>query len=117
MSTTWTAHQLLAEAERRRGSGLGLEVPRYNPRPPGVIRDGSATEAVLAFLRQARPRWCACHQIQAATGRTDKAVSWALLYLRAQRLVEVTPDGSRNPRYLRYRATPDAPPSARRTPR
>jgi hypothetical protein len=83
--------------------GLALEVPRYNPRPAGVIRDGSATQVVLAFM-QRRPLWFTHRQIVQETGRSPKAVDWALLYLRAQALVECVPDAHRNPRYLRYRA-------------
>ncbi len=111
VSTEWTARQLLAATRQH---GLGLESPRYNPRPPGVIRLGSATEATLLFLRDAAPRWLAFHQIQAGTGRSRVAVSWALLYLRSQQLVECVGDAARNPRYLRYRAIAEAPPSARR---
>lgn len=102
MSTAWIAQQLLQQAGRRRG-GLPVELPRYNPRPAGVIREGSATAAVLMVLQQRR-LFLSHHQIVAATGRSGKAVDWALLYLRQLGLVEVVPDASRNSRYLRYRA-------------
>jgi DNA-binding transcriptional ArsR family regulator len=75
----------------------------WNPRPPGVMRDGAATKVVLAYL-QARPRqWFSRTQIVEATGKTQPAVQWALHYLRAEGLVECTPEVERNPRYLRYR--------------
>lgn len=80
--------------------------PTYNPRPAGVIQQGSATEAVLLFL-QANPDRSYWHRaIQQATGRTAKSVDWALLYLRALDLVEALPD-ERNARYLRYRVRLD----------
>lgn len=74
---------------------------RYNPRPPGVIREGSATAAVLAFLLAHRGKRFAAYQVIHATGCTQKATSWALLYLQRQGLIETTPD-PRNERYLRY---------------
>ncbi len=99
----WVARELL---------GLGrqaLEVaeprPHYNPKPAGVIRDGSATGAVLDWLVARKPgAWWTRGQIMAGTGRSEKAVNWALLYLRTQGRIECVPDGSRNPQYRRYRA-------------
>lgn len=82
-----------------------LEHPRYNPRPAGTIREGSATEAVLIFLRSREGQWFNHFQIVKLTGRTAKSVDHALLYLRAQRLVEFSSD-VRNSRYKRYRAIP-----------
>lgn len=101
MSSSWIASQLLRMADGR--SAMKLEQPRYNPRPPGVIREGSATDAVLAFLQAHPMRFFTNGQIIQATGKTDKAVSWALLYLRSQGHIECTPDAGRNERYLRYR--------------
>lgn len=75
----------------------------FNPRPPGVIRDGSATHAVLEFLRS-RPRMFFTHgQIVDATGRTEKSVCWGLLYLRTQGLIDSFEDATRCSRYLKYR--------------
>lgn len=115
MSTEWTAQQLLglAAANRR---GLALEVPRYNPRPAGVIREGSATEAVLTLMQRRPARWLTHREIVQETGRTAKGVDWALLYLRAQALVECVSDAHRNPRYLRYRAVQAPTASSRRVP-
>jgi hypothetical protein len=85
----------------------GLSQPpqliRFNPRPPGVIREGSATEAVLTILRESPGRFFVCEQLIKQTGRTHAAVSFALLYLRDQSLIEAYPDATRNPRFLRYR--------------
>lgn len=97
----WLANQILAASFR---GGLNLEVPRYNPRPAGVIRDGSATQSVLAFLRNDPKLFHRHHQIVSGTGRTYKSVNWALLFLRSQGLVECVSDEQRNSRYLRYRA-------------
>lgn len=108
MSAAWMAGQLAAVGERQRQMGLGLESPRYNPRPPGVIREGSATAAVLALVRARRGIFMTHAQIVATTGRSAKSVDWALLFLRSQGLVECVPDAARNSRYLRYRATAKA---------
>lgn len=75
---------------------------RHNPRPPGVIRDGSASEAVLALLETQPRRWWTHGQIMALTGRSTKAIGFALLYLRQLELVDVEHD-ARNARYFRYR--------------
>lgn len=76
---------------------------RFNPRPPGVIQPGSASEAVLQILSASPGRFFTCKQLIRATGRTHAAVSFALLYLRDQGRIEGFPDSSRNPRYYRYR--------------
>lgn len=100
MSTSWMARQL---------SELGTastppspEVPRFNPRPVGMIRPGSATEAVLDALRRTN-LYMTHAQIIIATGKTTKAVAWALIFLKSQGLIESTADDGRNPRYQRYR--------------
>lgn len=100
----WLAHQLLALGEQR--ERVEVSPPPFNPRPAGVIRDGSATETVLEWMRTRDPAaWWTRGQIMAGTRRTEKSVNWALLYLRSEGYIECIPDGSRNPQYLRYRAT------------
>lgn len=74
---------------------------RFNPRPPGVIREGSATAAVLAFLLSHRGKRFSAYQVIHATGCTTKATSWALVYLQRQGLIDATSD-PRNERYQRY---------------
>ncbi|CAN7342114.1 hypothetical protein LJR074_001947 [Acidovorax sp. LjRoot74] len=86
---------------------MALTVPRYNPRPAGVIREGSATDAVLQALNQRSGSWLTHAQLLVLTQRSTKAVCWALLYLRAQGMVESAPDDSRNARYQRYRLAKD----------
>ena len=78
---------------------------RFNPRPPGVIREGSASDAVLQFLRSA-PGFRNESQIIWQTKRSHSAVSWSLLYLQRQGLIEAMPEVHRNARYKRYRAKP-----------
>lgn len=95
------AGQLLRMADGR--TAMKLEQPRYNPRPPGVIRDGSATDSVLRVLTSHPGRFFTACELISRTNRSHAAVSWALLYLRAQGLVLVSGDSARNPRYLRYR--------------
>lgn len=102
----WIAHQLLALGERH---GVAEPAPpHYNPRPQGVIRDGSATQAVLDWLVSRKPgQWWTRGQIMLGTGRSEKACNWALLYLRSQGHIECIPDEARNPQYRRYRARRD----------
>jgi len=102
MSIAWMARQMEAY-------GLQQTKPaRYNPRPPGVIQPGSASEAVLRILRSNPGRFYVCEQLIKETGRTHAAVSFALLYLRDQELIDAFPDAARNPRYMRYRIKREA---------
>ena len=78
---------------------------RFNPRPPGVIQAGSASDAVLKYLR-AQVGFRSEAQILWVTGRSHSAVSWSLLYLIGQGLVEARPDPLRNARYKKYRLKP-----------
>ncbi len=96
----WLAQQIAAVANRDMHEGT--EASRFNPRPPGVIRDGSATQAVFAFLDQRRGVFFTRLQIVTATGRSERAVDWALLFLKAQQKCKAVEDINRNPRYLRY---------------
>lgn len=101
MSAGWVAGQLLRMSDAR--SAMPLQCPRYNPRPAGVIRQDSASDAVLSYL-EARPgRWFTSAELIASTGRTHAAVSWALVYLRSLDVIEAAADEARNPRYNRYR--------------
>ena len=101
-SLKWMVDQLLA---------LKFDEPakaRFNPRPPGVIQPGSASEAVLQILSASPGRFFTCKQLIRATGRTHAAVSFALLYLRDKGRIEAFPDAKRNQRYYRYRIKRDA---------
>lgn len=94
----WITDQLLAASmvEER------AKAARHNPRPPGVIQSGSATQAVLEFLKAHPHVYFDRAQIVIRTGRTEKSVDWALIYLKQLGVVDTVPDESRNPRYLRY---------------
>lgn len=83
----------------------GPKPERYNPRPPGVIRGGSATAVILDFLRKNPHRYFTAGVIVKATGCSEKAVSWGLLYLRSLGLIEAVANDLRNSRYLLYRHT------------
>jgi len=98
MSLSWMANQLSV-----RRNGLGLEVSRYNPRPPGVMQKGGAAKDVLAFLQSNPNRYFTFNQLLTGTGRTYQAVSWACIFLRSMGHVDCSNDDGRNPRYLRYR--------------
>lgn len=75
---------------------------RFNPRPPGIVREGSASSAILEALRNS-PGFKTEAQLRWITGRSHSAVSWSLLYLIRQGLVEVMPEICRNSRYQKYR--------------
>lgn len=79
----------------------GPRSERFNPHPPGVIREGSSTAAVLAFLLAHRGKRFSAYQVIHATGCTTKATSWALVYLQRQGLIDAASD-PRNERYQRY---------------
>ena len=96
LSLAWQMSNIPAQEEKS---------PRFNPRPPGVIQSGSASDAVLKFLR-AQVGFRSEAQILWVTGRSHSAVSWSLLYLIGQGLVEARSDPLRNARYKKYRATP-----------
>ena len=75
----------------------------HNPRPPGVIQPGSATDAVYSELKRTGAALTEA-QLLWVTKRSHSAVSWALLRLAAWKLVEKIPDPTRHARYNRYRA-------------
>lgn len=97
----WMAARIIESTTIDQRRALRCE-PRFNPRPPGVIRPDSGTEAVLALLRDNPHRQWSRYQIVLRTGRTTKAVDWALLYLKTHGFVACVEDATRNPQYLRY---------------
>ena len=103
------ARQLESVAQR----GLGLQVPRYNPNPAGVMREGGAAKAVLSFLQQHPGRFFTFAQIVAHTNRTPKSLDWACIFLRSLGQVECSRDDGRNSRYLRYRVVLEKEPVSR----
>jgi hypothetical protein len=102
MSTASPWDNILRQLAPQHG-GLNLNQPRFNPRPAGLIRNGSATHILLELFR-ANPGLFFTHsQLRARTGCTVKATDWALIFLRSQQLIECATDDFRNARYLRYR--------------
>lgn len=99
--SAWLADQLVRAGNAR---SCAPDIPRYNPRPAGVIRPGSSTEVVLAMLSKRRV-WMNFAQVLAQTGCTKAGADFALRYLLSQKHIEATSDESRNYRYQRYRAT------------
>jgi len=95
--TAWLTQQLLGAAAK---APAAIQAGCVNPRPPGVIRPGSATEAVLQLLRENPKRQFYRITIIQRTGCTRKAVDWALLYLKAQGLICLHLDADR----MRYSA-------------
>lgn len=81
-------------------------VARFNPRPAGRIIPGSTTDLVLQCLRE-HGGFMTHAQIILKVERDRGAVAWALLFLKQQGMIRSVSDGSRNPRYCRYRATED----------
>jgi hypothetical protein len=74
-----------------------------NPRPAGVIRPGSGTDALLRFLHQAPGRWFFHSELILELGRSKGEIDWALGYLVRAGLVEckLTEIPARKP-ILRY---------------
>lgn len=99
MSLAWVAEQIKTAMD---AANARPQLIRFNPRPPGVIREGSATDAVLLYLKANPRRYYTNGQLMEATGKSHAAVSWALLYLRDKGLIHSIPDDERNALYLRY---------------
>jgi hypothetical protein len=101
MNLKWVADQI-ARSQPGRNS-LALLVPRYNPRPAGVLQEGGAAKAVLLLLQAQPDRLFTFSQIVQHTQRTPKSLDWACIFLRSLGYVECSKDDSRNPKYLRYK--------------
>ena len=98
---------LVQQMAAAHAAGVRPKPHRPNPRPPGVIQPGSATDAVLRLMRSAPDRRWRRAQLLRLTGRTESAVDWALLYLRSLGQIEaeaVGPDSAAT-RSFRYRLT------------
>lgn len=97
MSDLLTLMQSIASA-----NAYTTEPPaRFNPRPPGVIREGSSSDQILKFMRSS-PGMKTEAQLRRGTKLGHSAVSWSLMYLLRQGLIEYRPDIARNARYRRY---------------
>lgn len=96
---TTIAQILAARVGERVKTGGG-----FNPRPPGVAIEGSATTAVLKFMREHPRIWFTHGALTCQVGHSRVAVDWALIRLRRWEFIETRPD-PRSPRYYRYRVT------------
>lgn len=97
-SMSWLAYQIAAVAEASPAS--------RGPSPQlGRWRSGRTSEVVHTWLatRERARMWWTRDEIILGTGRSQKAVDWALLFLRGTGAVEITSD-PRCSRYHRYRA-------------
>lgn len=77
-----------------------------NPFPKG-IRDGSATERILAALNEAHPKWLEHWELMQITGRSRGAIAWAMKYLGERGMVRSI-QSVRHPNWRRYRAVKEA---------
>ena len=89
---------MLRQAARQRQSIQ----KRFNPNPVGVMIEGCTTHDVYAFLSRHPGAFFNRQQIILATGRPQKAVDWALIFLKREEKIRSVEDSVRNPRYLRY---------------
>lgn len=109
--SSWLANQLMRLQQDGR-QAMALQEPRYNPRPPGVIQAGSASHAVVEYLTKfsTTQRYFTAGELMRVTNRTHAAVSWALIYLCAQGIVESKPlDVPQvSSRYKKYRLSKDS---------
>jgi hypothetical protein len=97
----WMAAELVKRPTPSEGHPDRPKAAPYQPNPAGVPFQNAASAAVLELLKAHKGAPLRRWQIVAKTGRTDKAVQWALAYLQAIHLIEAHSDGSHS-RYLRY---------------
>jgi len=95
MSTAWVTP--IIQSPLQRLLQPAPEPTRFNPRPAGVIRPGSTADAVLQLMRSQPERLFWRHQLIHITGRTRKAVDWALIFLESTGHIEAV-DNGRSPR-------------------
>lgn len=99
----WMAAQLLKSTQ----GSLRLEVPRYNPRPAGVMRPDGTTKLILEMLQANRGRYFTMGEVIVRVGCTKRAADWGLRFLKGMGHIECSTDEGRNSRYLRYSYTGD----------
>jgi hypothetical protein len=99
MTLDWVARSLA-----NRPGSLNLDSPRYNPRPPGVIRPGSGTDVVLMIFNKHPKQWFSFSNLEWHTKLSRQKISWALIYLQGRGdIVSSVGDDERSCRYFRYR--------------
>ena len=78
---------------------------KFNPRPQGVIVDGSGSDLVLEFLRQDYRFKTRAEIVLALREKINEhRVEWGLIYLLRNKLIKRVEDPKRNARYGRYAA-------------
>lgn len=93
----WIAAQIV-------GRDLPPDRVQFNPRPPGVVRPGSGTDAVVRLLRQHPRRWFFRAELNLLLGRSRGEVDWAVIYLaRMGRITEQACDIPGRKPVMRYR--------------
>lgn len=92
----WLAGQLQGRQENRSR--------HHNPRPAGVVRPGSGTDALLRYLQRLPERWFFHCELVLELGRSKGEVDWALQYLLGRGMVQgrLTELPGRKP-VMRYR--------------
>lgn len=80
---------------------------RFNPRPAGVMIEGSATVRVLKALREVFPNALPHHELIRRSGTTRGAAAWAICFLASRGLIEKLGHPGHS-RYMRYRCKPEA---------
>lgn len=76
---------------------------KFNPRPQGVIVNGSGSDVVLEFLRRDFKYRTRAEIVAALKERINEhRIEWGLIYLRRNGLIKWIEDASRNSRYGRY---------------
>lgn len=78
-----------------------------NPFPQGV-REGSATDRVLAELRKSAPQALTHGQLRARCNAGRGAICWAVRYLESIGLIVKVSDTRRHQAYRRYRLKVEA---------
>ena len=79
--------------------------PPFNPRPPGQLVEGSASDIVLRFLRQHRGVSFRYAELLKHTGCTPSALVWACSFLVKQGMIDALPDAMSGRRRFRYTFT------------
>jgi len=101
--------QFMSAAASAAAAKADTERPPWptNPFPRG-IRDGSATDRVLAELRRVAPQALEAGQLRHRCQAKRGAVAWAVRYLEEKDLIEKLQD-PRSTMYLRYRLKKGTP--------
>lgn len=102
MTMLWLAQHLVRAT--RSVSGKAKKPSTFNPKPPGSMLAGSATDRLLRCMATAPDAWWSYHEL--AERVSGGSFGWSLLALQRRGHIEASANDSRNPKYLRYRITP-----------